>query len=92
MVMRGEKHPKGDGWRKVTVTNAAFNNAYHRIWCDDCRHQLIINAIDFIELYSVPQETPFWTLAQSLVCSKCGSKKVGIMAASWDRKRDQPVD
>lgn len=92
MVMRGEKQPKGDGWRKATLGNAAFYNAYQRIWCEDCRHELIIHAEDIMELHKVPPETPFWTLAQSLVCGKCGSKKVGIMAASWDRKRDRPDD
>ena len=91
MVMRGEKRPHGDGWRKATVGNATFNNAYQRIWCDDCGHQLIIHAEDLIEQHEAPPETPFWTLAQRMVCGKCGSKKVGIMAASWDRKRDQPV-
>ena len=62
--LRGEKRPQGDGWRTVTVGNAAFNNDYQRIWCDDCRHQLIIHAVDLIELHGVPPETPFWTPAQ----------------------------
>jgi DNA-directed RNA polymerase subunit RPC12/RpoP len=77
MVMRGEKRPKGDGWRRATVGNAAFNNHYQRIFCEDCRHHLIIHAQDLIDLHRVPAEIPFWTLAQRLVCGKCGSKKSG---------------
>jgi len=88
--MRGERMPKGDAWRKATVGSAAFHNYYQRIWCDDCGHHLIIHATDIIELYGVPPETPFWTLAQRLKCGKCGSLKVGVMAASYDRKRDHP--
>ena len=90
MVMRGEPQPKGDGWRKATVGNAAFNNQYQRIWCDACGHTLIVHAEDLIKLHGVPAEMPFWTLAQKLVCSACGSKKIGIMAASWDPARDRP--
>ena len=87
--MRGEKMPKGTAWREATVGSAARNRSYERIWCEDCRHELVISAKDIIAK-GVPPETPFWTLAQRLKCSNCGSIKVGVMAASWDRKRDHP--
>ena len=89
MVMRGERMPKGDDWRKATVGSAAARRSYGRIWCEDCRHEVVIAAKDIIAK-GVPSETPFWTLAQRLKCSACGSVRVGIMAASWDRKRDNP--
>ena len=89
MVMRGEKIPKGTAWREATVGSAAKNRSYERIWCGDCRHELVISAQRIIEK-GVPSETPFWTLAQRLKCSACGSVRVGIMAASYDRARDHP--
>lgn len=89
MVMRGEKRPEGDEWKKATVGNAAANRSYQRIWCEDCRHQLVISAQKIIEK-GVPPITPFWTLVQRLKCSKCGSVKVGIMADSYNRARDHP--
>ena len=88
--MRGERRPTGDAWRKATVGSAAASSSYQRIWCDGCGHDLVVSANDLCELHGVPPETPFWTLAQSLVCGKCGSKRVGIMAATWNRKRDHP--
>ena len=91
MVMRGEKIPKGDNWRKATVGSAAACRSYERIWCEDCRHELVIAAKNIIAK-GVPPETPFWTLAQRLKCSKCSSTKVGIMAASHVRARDYPDD
>ena len=89
MVMRGEKMPKGTAWREATVGSAAACRSYERIWCEDCRHELVISAQRIIEK-GVPSETPFWTLAQRLKCSACGSVRVGIMAASYDRARDHP--
>ena len=65
--------------------SAAARRSYERIWCEDRRHELVIAAKDIIAK-GVPPETPFWTLAQRLKCSKCGSTKVGIMAA---RHRDK---
>ena len=91
MVMRGERMPKGDDWRRATVGSAAACRSYERIWCEDCRHELVIAAKDIIAK-GVPPETPFWTLVQRLKCSKCGSNKVGIMAASYVRARDHPDD
>lgn len=90
MVMRGERQPKGDAWRKATVGSAAASGSYQRIWCEVCRHEVILHAEDLTELHGIPPETPFWTLAQSLVCGACGSKRVGIMAATWNRARDHP--
>ena len=87
--MRGEKMPKGTAWREATVGSAARNRSYERIWCEDCRYELVIAAQKIIEK-GVPAATPFWTLAQRLKCSACGSVRVGIMAASWDSKRDNP--
>ena len=89
MVMRGEKMPKGTAWREATVGSAAARRSYQRVWCEDCRHDVTLAAKDLIDR-GVSPATPFWTLAQRLVCSKCGSARVGIMAASWDRKRDNP--
>ena len=63
---------------------------YQRIWCEDCRHELVIHACDIIEKFLVPPGTPYWTLTQHLVCGACGSKKTGMMVASYDRQRDQP--
>ena len=91
MVMRGEKMPKGTAWRKATVGSAARNRSYERIWCEDRRHELVIAAKDIIAK-GVPPETPFWTLAQRLKCSACGSVRVGVMAASYVRARDHPDD
>jgi hypothetical protein len=87
--MRGEKPPKGDAWREATVGSAARSHSYQRIWCDDCRHELIISAQKIID-NGVPPETSFWHLAQRLKCSACGSIRVGIMAASYNRDRDHP--
>jgi hypothetical protein len=85
MVMRGEKMPKDDAWRKATVGSSAEHRlGYWRIWCEDCRHELIMHARDIIQTFKIPPETPFRTLAQKLVCSKCRSIKVGIMASSYD--------
>ena len=92
MVMRGEPMPKGDDWRKATVGRAAANRSHHRIWCEQCRHEVIISAEDLIELHGALPEMSFWHLAQKLHCGACGSHKVGIMAASWDRARDRPDD
>jgi hypothetical protein len=92
MVYRGEEQPRGDGWRKATIGSAARNGSYQRIYCDDCKHQLVISAVDLLEKFKIPPETPFWTLAQRLVCSKCGSTKVGIMADSWRPERDRQRD
>ena len=88
--MRGERAPEGDGWRKATVGSAAKNRSYERIWCENCGHELIVSAKDLIEKHGVPPETPFWTLAQRLKCSACGSVKVGVMADSYRRERDHP--
>lgn len=90
MVLRGEPPPKGDNWRQATVGAAAEHGSYWRIWCEDCRHALVISADDLIELHGVPPEESFWHLAQRLTCSACGSVKVGIMAATWRRSRDSP--
>ena len=89
MVMRGERMPKGDDWRRATVGSAAACRSYERIWCEDCRHELVIAAKDIIAK-GMPPETPFWTLAQRLKCSACGSHRTGIMAATWRRSRDNP--
>ena len=83
--------PKGTAWREATVGSAAKNRSYERIWCEDCRLELVIAAKDIIAK-GVPPETPFWTLVQRLKCSACGSARVGIMAASYDRARDHPDD
>ena len=88
--MRGEPRPTGDDWRKATVGNAAANRSYQRTWCDSCKHELIISAEDLIELHGALPEMSFWDLAQKLVCAACGSRKVGIVAASWNRARDSP--
>ena len=89
MVMRDEKMPKGTAWREATVGSAAARRSYERVWCEDCRHDVTLAAQDLIDR-GVPPETPFWTLAQRLNCGSCGSVRVGIMAASGDRKRDNP--
>ena len=91
MVMRGEEMPKGTTWREATVGSAAARRSYERIWCEDCRHDVTLAAQELIDR-GVPPETPFWTLAQRLKCSACGSTKVGIMAASHVRARDHPDD
>lgn len=88
--MRGEKMPKGDAWKQATVGSAAKNRSYERLWCEDCRHELIVSAKDLIEKHGVPPDTPFRTLAQRLKYSACGSIKVGIMADSYRRERDHP--
>ena len=90
MVMRGERQPQGNDWRKATVGSAAAKRSHRRLWCEGCRHALTVSAEDLIELYGVLPEMPFWTPAQKLVCGACGSHQVGIMAASWDRARDHP--
>ena len=64
MVMRGEKMPKSTAWREATVGNAG--RSYKRIWCEDCRHGLVIHARDIIEKLLVPPATPYWTLTYLL--------------------------
>ena len=87
--MRGERMPKGDDWRKATVGSAATHRlGYQRMWCENCKHELVIHARDIIETFGIPPETPFWTLAQRLKCGACGSLKVGIMASSHDPLKD----
>ncbi len=88
MVMRGEPQPKGDVWRKATIGSAAANDLHQRVWCEACGHELVISAEDLIELHGVPAEMSFWELAQKLKCGKCGSGRVGVMAASWNKARD----
>ena len=91
MIMGGERRPAGNAWRKATVGSAAADSgSYWRIWCEDCRHAVIISAEDLIELHGVAAEESFWHLAQRLKCSACGGVRVGVMAASWDRARDLP--
>ena len=91
MVMRGERQPAGNEWWKATVGRAAADGgSYWRIWCEDCRHAVIVSAEDLIELHGVAAEESFWHLAQRLKCSACDGVRVGIMAASWDRARDLP--
>ena len=87
--MRGEKMPKGTAWRQATVGSAANKRSYWCLWCESCPHRITIAAQELIDR-GVPEGTPFWTLAQRLKCSACGSVKVGIQAASWDRERDNP--
>ena len=90
MVLRGEPQPKGDDWRRATVGAAAVHDSHWRIWCEDCRHHLVVSAEDLIELHGVEPATSFWHLGQRLTCSACGSHRTGIMAASWRRSRDSP--
>jgi ribosomal protein S27E len=90
MVMRGEKQPKGNDWRKATIASAARYRSYERTWCEDCRHEHIVSADDLIEFHGARAEESFWHLAQRLKCGACGSIRVGIMAASYNRARDRP--
>lgn len=89
-MMRGEPPPKACDWRQSTIGDHAESGRYQRIWCEDCRHELVIAAQDLIEKFLIPPPTPYWTPAQHLVCGKCGSKKAGMMLASYDPARDQP--
>jgi Zn finger protein HypA/HybF involved in hydrogenase expression len=82
MVMRGDKVPRGDGWKEATLWTAVKANQKLRFWCDDCRHEVIVEALEFTIDHNINPATPFYTLAQRLRCGQCGSRKVGIMMAS----------
>lgn len=91
MVMRGEKQPKGDAWKRATIGNAAEQRQYQYIWCEDCRHRVEVPAAELMRQGKFPPDTPFWNIAQRLVCGACGSVNVGISAASYDKQRDAGI-
>ena len=78
--MRSERQPAGNEWRKATVGSAAADHGSHwRIWCEGCRHAVIVSAEDLIELHGVAAEESFWHLAQRLKCSACGGVTITAM-------------
>jgi rubredoxin len=86
MVMRGDKMPPGTAWRQATVGAAARAVSMQHVFCQDCSHRFDILARDIVEKWGVHPDTPFWSLAQKMRCSKCGSTRVGIQSASWSKE------
>jgi DNA-directed RNA polymerase subunit RPC12/RpoP len=90
MIMRGEPPPKAYDWRQSTLGDHAENDTYQRLWCEDCRHEITVHPRELMATNRVPATMPYWSFVQKLVCGQCGSKKTGMMCASWNRKRDNP--
>jgi hypothetical protein len=78
MVMRGERLPKGDLWKRATLGSAIKGNDIYRLWCDGCGRWAEREPAWFYVIYGVPLNTPHYNLAQRLVCGDCGSRKVGL--------------
>lgn len=87
MVYRGEKMPKGDGWRRATIGQAAEQGHFQYLWCEDCRHRVEVSAAELMRQAKIPPDTSFWHIAQRLICGACGSNRVGISMASHDKTR-----
>ena len=79
MVTRGERPPKGNAWKQVTIGNNADHGDALNLSCEDCGHFVQYAASDFVAHYRIPRDMPAYTLVQRLKCGSCGSRKVSLM-------------
>lgn len=79
MVMRGERPPKGDGWKRCTVGVNAKDGTGFSLSCEDCRRTVRVDAGELMRAHSLPPDMPIYTLVQRLKCGSCGSRKVCLM-------------
>ena len=62
----------------MTLGNAAAARVRLIVWCKDCRHQVEPDAAEMVARYGV--ETPVLDWRERLVCSRCGSRQVDMVA------------
>lgn len=61
-----------------TLGDHAENQAHHA-WCDDCGHNKPWDLAPHIQQYG--PDYPFTRYVMRLVCDRCGSKKVRLVAS-----------
>ncbi|WP_125461627.1 MULTISPECIES: hypothetical protein [Rhodomicrobium] len=81
MVMRGDPQPRGYTWRQQTLQALLKARINIRVWCEACGHAAIHGPDWAATSFGLPYDTTLYEVAQLLVCSQCGSRRVGIETA-----------
>jgi hypothetical protein len=81
MVMRGERPPKGDAWKRAVIGRAADQGDALNLSCATCRRFVQYSAAEFMTRHRIPRNTPYYSLVQRLKCASCGSREVSLQIA-----------
>ena len=63
----------------MTLGNAAAARVRLIVWCKDCRHQVEPDPVEMAQRYGAETPVPDWR--DRLVCSRCGSRQVFMVAS-----------
>ena len=81
MIMRGDPQPTGYSWQHQTLEKLMKARVHLQVWCDNCGHVATHSPLWFATMCDVSFDATQYHLAQGLVCSKCGSHRVGVQVA-----------
>jgi hypothetical protein len=76
--MRGDKFNQRDDAHRTHLGALYVLKADVRIWCEGCGRSEREFALGFQQRRKLPMELTIYDIAQRLVCSRCGSRNVGI--------------
>jgi hypothetical protein len=68
----------------MTLDNAAAAHVRLIAWCRDCRHQVEPDPAELARRYGADMPVPDWR--ERLVCSRCGSRHVDLVATGTERR------
>ena len=68
----------------MTLGNAAAAGAWLIMWCKARGHQVEPDAAKMAERYGAETTVPDWR--ERLVCSRCGSRNVDMVATGTERR------
>jgi hypothetical protein len=70
----------------MTLGNAAAAHVPLVVWCKACQHQVEPDAAEHSERYGAEMPIPAWR--ERLICSKCGSRDIDMVATGTKRRPD----
>ncbi len=63
----------------ATLGTTAAAHLLLRVWCNDCRHEVMLDAAELVERYGANPPVREWV--KRLACSACGSRHSDFVIA-----------